>query len=228
MRSNFHFIWMSSTLPDKRTVSLGSWWELYRSKFDDPRKVHRISAGRGEIDKINIKVAREGEEMSFSLADTLKTSRGSRNSPYAKEIREEVNEYLKTRPELQHSRLQALFEELGYKLVFTPPYTPSVQPIELVWAYMKHCVSDSFRPGRTMLETLRDIHDGFYGCEEEDGREAHEGPGGHWGPMCEFHNENSPTHQSSSKQTLRSPGQSHLSWLMILLSPKQSCNEFKM
>jgi hypothetical protein len=46
-----------------------------------------------------------------------------------------AKQYLKEHPELSRSRLQKVFDQHGYRLIFTPPYTPpytpQLQPIEL-------------------------------------------------------------------------------------------------
>lgn len=140
--------------------------------FVDPNSTTRsqgIEFLRTEAKMSEIVVKRDSGSYTFNLARAARTKRGSKHAPYAHEIRAAMAEYLKTRPDLQLSRLQALFEELGWKLIFTPPYTPSLQPIEMVWAYVKWWVREAFRPGRNMKRLLFDIHNGFYGCEEEKG-----------------------------------------------------------
>jgi len=140
--------------------------------FVDPNTTTRtrgIEFLRTEAKMTEIVVQRENGSHTFNLERAATTKRGSKHAPYAHEIRAAMSEYLKTRPDLQRSRLQALFDELGWKLIFTPPYTPSLQPIEMVWAYVKWWVREAFRPGRNMKRLLFDIQNGFYGCEEEKG-----------------------------------------------------------
>lgn len=110
---------------------------------------------------------RAEQQKTFALSDAKNTRCGSRNAPYKHELQSRLEAYLKTRPDLQKSKLQSLFQAKGHSLIFTPPYTPSVQPIELVWAYVKNYVAKKFRPGRTLEIALDHIHNGFYGDPDD-------------------------------------------------------------
>ena len=77
-----------------------------------------------------IEVDREGQVKRFDLKAARNAKKGSVNSPTVKELRAALSEYLKGRPDLQRSKLRAYFEEKDWILVFTPPYTPVVQPSE--------------------------------------------------------------------------------------------------
>lgn len=86
---------------------------------------------------------------------------------------QKVKEVMAAKPELHRTRLQTLFHNTGYQLLFTPPYTPEVQPIELVWAHVKNYVARQTTKD-TNEEQLRIIvRRGFYGDEETN----HEGVG---------------------------------------------------
>ncbi|KAE9270433.1 hypothetical protein PF008_g30617 [Phytophthora fragariae] len=47
----------------------------------------------------------------------------------------------------------------GHKVLFTPPYHPELQPIELIWAAIKNLIAKN--PCRTMVELEAKIHDGI-------------------------------------------------------------------
>ena len=58
---------------------------------------------------------------------------------------------------------------LGWQVVFTPPYWPEFQPIELYWAAVKGYVADKYTNERTMSELRTQLFEGFakYGTPEQ-------------------------------------------------------------
>jgi hypothetical protein len=96
---------------------------------------------------------------------------GSYWAPRVDEMRARLKQYLVEHPEYQKTEVQKLFDKDGYQLIYTPPYTPTTQPIEKVWGYVKNYVAKQFTNGRNM-ETLRNqTIDGMYGNTEHN----HEG-----------------------------------------------------
>ncbi|CAB1118710.1 unnamed protein product [Ectocarpus sp. CCAP 1310/34] len=67
---------------------------------------------------------------------------------------------------------ETYMREKGLGLIWTPPYMPTFQPIELFWQHGKHYVSIHFEKGRTMLDVWRRIRLGWYGNPEWDGQEG--------------------------------------------------------
>ena len=65
--------------------------------------------------------------------------------------------------EYQTGQLELLFESLGYEPIFTPPYTPQLQPIEMIWSFVKRYVASKYQVGRTLQETTNQLMEGFYG-----------------------------------------------------------------
>ena len=57
-------------------------------------------------------------------------------------------------------RVQAFMDEKGWRLIWTPPYMPSFQPIELFWAYGKRYVSLKFDRNRKLNEVYDQIREG--------------------------------------------------------------------
>ena len=91
--------------------------------------------------KETITTKRAGVEKEFSLEEAKERKKGGADSPYVKELQSELRAFLQTRPDLQRSRLKSFFQEKEWTLIFTPPYCPAVQPIEMVWAFVKRKVS---------------------------------------------------------------------------------------
>ena len=60
-------------------------------------------------------------------------------------------------PHLLDTKLMKFFRDKGWGLVFTPPYKPAFQPIELVWSQAKGYVARTYTNARTsMIIDLRD------------------------------------------------------------------------
>ena len=92
---------------------------------------------------------------------------GKKRSPTLDEIKSKLKEQLKLRPELHPSLVRKLFTQQDYKLIYTPPYLPEVQPIERAWAYVKNYVASQFQNGRKMYELKQQVFEGMYGDEKE-------------------------------------------------------------
>ena len=73
---------------------------------------------------------------------------------------------LTNHPENQQVKLETLFSSETWKIIYTPPYTPALQPIELLWAEVKRRVANRFSYGRTMNQTRLQMLDAFYGVQE--------------------------------------------------------------
>lgn len=95
------------------------------------------------------------------------TRHGGANAPTLIEMKAFLTQYLIEHPQNQKTAVQKLFYQHDHSLIYTPPYTPQVQPIELVWAYVKSYVASQYKRNRTVTELIADTRRGFYG----DGRD---------------------------------------------------------
>ena len=57
--------------------------------------------------------------------------------------------------------LDELSREYDFEYLFTPPYTPNLQPIETVWAVVKNHVASSFTYGRAITELKEQTYRSF-------------------------------------------------------------------
>ena len=67
------------------------------------------------------------------------------------------------RPEVLESKVETMFRELGWKIIWTPPYAPKYQPIELVWGFGKQRAGTFYTKSRTLLDTRTYFRWGWYG-----------------------------------------------------------------
>ena len=60
-------------------------------------------------------------------------------------------------------RVEGYLKECGHEILWTPPYCPDLQPIELFWAAGKNNVAKWYFKGRSLKQTVQDLRDGWYG-----------------------------------------------------------------
>jgi transposase len=112
----------------------------------------------------HITVLRDGVSKYFGKTSLFQNK--SNYAPTVDEMRGWVKQYLLQHPTINRTLLQQRFDELGWQLIYTPPYQCECQPIEMLWAYVKNYVgrmmgSDHSTPTVTQL-----ARQGFYGDPE--------------------------------------------------------------
>ena len=68
-----------------------------------------------------------------------------------------------TFPEVLDSKVERMFREKGWKIIWTPPYCPKFQPIELVWGVGKQRAGTLYFKGRDLKTTREHLRRGWYG-----------------------------------------------------------------
>ena len=66
-------------------------------------------------------------------------------------------------PRLLDCQVEATLREHGYEVLWTPPYCPDAQPIELFWASGKNHAADLVFDKRKMKETIEHLREGWHG-----------------------------------------------------------------
>ena len=119
-------------------------------------KLHRIKK-KGE--KVT---APSGAEEEYK--DTVYERKKSNTGISTEELLTATKKWLQEhKPEALQSPVELLFEAKGWKIVWTPPYCPKFQPIELVWGAAKQRVSWAYFGRRTLKQTHEHLRIGFYG-----------------------------------------------------------------
>ena len=147
--------------------------------FIDPKNMKRAELFSELIHtakQTTMEIERKGETVSVDLVKNRRSKRGGKRTklPDNNELRAELQKFLDKHPEYQTGQLALLFESLGYELIFTPPYTPQLQPIEMIWSFVKAYVASNYKVGRTLQETTDQLMDGFYG-NGASGRKKNDG-----------------------------------------------------
>ena len=118
-----------------------------------------------QLEQRQIRVPRDGVMLNFEVPCDGQSFKVYPNGPSAEELRHATCTILKEKsPESLMTRAERFFleEKIGL-LLFTPPYCPALQPIELFWAHGKKFVASKFEPKRRMLKAWQELRCGFYG-----------------------------------------------------------------
>ena len=72
-----------------------------------------------------------------------------------------VRKVVEERPGCNRTVVEQLLDAEQYSIIYTPPYSPDLQPIELLWAYVKNRVARKSRHGRSLTECRQQAEDAF-------------------------------------------------------------------
>jgi hypothetical protein len=72
-----------------------------------------------------------------------------------------VQLWLDEHPDHNRTVVEQLMDDAGHSLIYTPPFCPEVQPIELLWAKIKRYVADRATHNRSMTETREQTEEAF-------------------------------------------------------------------
>jgi hypothetical protein len=109
----------------------------------------------------HITVIRDGVSKYFGKAALFQNK--SNYAPTADEMRAWVKQYLLQHPTINRTLLQQRFDELGWQLIYTPPYQCECQPIEMLWAYVKNYVGRMMGSDHSIPFVTQLARQGFYG-----------------------------------------------------------------
>ena len=104
-----------------------------RIKFDPVHQVQRACLKKPTVGSL--------EELKISLITYLKTNK----------------------PELLECRVETMLGERGHQVLWTPPYCPELQPIELFWAAGKNHVALCHKRDTKMRDVVESLREGWYG-----------------------------------------------------------------
>ena len=103
--------------------------------------------------------------VDFDKESFLKSARAANPFiPNKRELQVGMVEYIKENlPHLLECKVERIMADKGYHILWTPPYCPQLQPIELFWAAGKNFAASCHYGGRTMKETVQHLRYGWYG-----------------------------------------------------------------
>jgi hypothetical protein len=69
--------------------------------------------------------------------------------------------WLEQHPDYNRTVIEQLFDDACHTLIYTPPFCPEVQPIELLWAKVKRYIADRATHNRSVTEAREQTEQGF-------------------------------------------------------------------
>ena len=75
-------------------------------------------------------------------------------------------------PEMLMEKVESFMHRHKWQLIWTPPYMPTLQPIELFCQHGKHYVSFNFETKRNMMQVWEQVRKGWYGDSTWAGQEG--------------------------------------------------------
>jgi hypothetical protein len=135
--------------------------------IDLPLTVERLAA-LSEIGELLDDVQYLSEEYCRVAFNPEKFKQHSANNkpfiPNIDELRMGILKYIQdNKPELLDCEIEGFLKQRGHRILWTPPYSPDLQPIELFWAAGKNHARLFARNGITMRETVQRVREGWYG-----------------------------------------------------------------
>ena len=107
----------------------------------------------------------DGYRIEFD-AETFQQRSSSPFVPTLIELQLGFAAYLRdNQPEALECLVERCLKDEGYDVIWTPPYTPDLQPIETYWAIGKNCVAENYYSGQTMKTTVEQLREAWYGNE---------------------------------------------------------------
>jgi transposase len=84
--------------------------------------------------------------------------------PSVDELKLAIIHYLSIhKPEVLECQVEKFLKERGHRILWTPPYSPDLQPIELFWAAGKNYVAYNYSNGMKMRKIVELLRKGWYG-----------------------------------------------------------------
>ena len=112
-----------------------------------------------------------GETVEVSFDPTEQEERAGVNKPRVANVKELQFAYLKwikvNKPQKLLCSFETRMNEEGYEILWTPPYCPKLQPIEMFWAAGKNHVANLYDSNTTMKDVIRRLQDGWYGNDHQ-------------------------------------------------------------
>jgi len=95
--------------------------------------------------------------------------RSSNNNPRVPSMVELKDAYLRalaSDPSTKNillDKIVVVMKDAGHDILWTPPYCPDLQPIEIFWAHGKGHAAQQYRNGNTMKQCIQALREGWYG-----------------------------------------------------------------
>ena len=109
------------------------------------------------------------EDVVVPIAEIDPSDRAAKSKPRVPSMLEMKDCWLtemkahSTLKKMLECKLERFVKDQGGQFLWTPPYTPTLQPIEEFWGAGKNYVAECYLNGRTMKQLVQQLQDGWYG-----------------------------------------------------------------
>jgi hypothetical protein len=105
-------------------------------------------------------ITTQGDRPRVILAHQYGVTIGQ-GGPSKNDLLAAVNQWLEDHPDHNQSVVEQLMGDAKHAIIYTPPFCPEVQPIELLWAKVKRHVADQATHNRSITETRQQTEQAF-------------------------------------------------------------------
>lgn len=102
-----------------------------------------------------------GETPTRTVPSHKFTASISDGGPTKEDLIASIQDWLDQHPDSNKNVVEQIMNDAGHSLIYTPPFCPEVQPIELLWAEVKRQVATQSTLNRSMIETRQQTEDVF-------------------------------------------------------------------
>ena len=131
----------------------------------------RIDLASQERDHVALGVQDLGDRLRVKFDPAHQKMRAGTKIPTVgtlEELKISFITYLKLhKPEALECKVERMIKDRGHQVLFTPPYCPELQPIELFWAAGKNHVALKHKHETTMRDVVESLREGWYGNGDE-------------------------------------------------------------
>jgi len=128
---------------------------------------NRADLVEAEGDDVNESFDHDGETLRVVFDRDEQAQRSGMSRPKVASVDELKISYVQWlqehKPERLECKVEAYLQSHRYRILWTPPYCPEIQPIEKYWAAGKNNVATHHYNGRVMTDTVQHLRDGWYG-----------------------------------------------------------------
>lgn len=153
---------INALYPDKKMYLV-----LDNAAYHKPRDESWVSSSQAQNKHelahqlMDLGVEELATERGCTVPAHLFPAKQSEGGPTKAELIAAIQHWLDQHPDHNRTVVEQLMDDAGHSLIYTPPFCPEVQPIELLWAAVKRYVANRATHNRSLTEAREQTEQGF-------------------------------------------------------------------